>query len=89
MDVGFYAINSEKMVSLFLPLDIAVLKSTYPSNFGPWMFLKTIGNRIGTFLGVDNSYQRTNPHIIARILVEVDLKDGLVEDIEVEIRKAH
>jgi hypothetical protein len=44
-----------------------------------------IGNNLGTFLQLDESYQRMKSRTIAHILVERDLKEGLVEDIEIVV----
>jgi hypothetical protein len=43
------------------------------------------GNNIGTFLEVDEQFKIDTSHLVAYILVELALKDGLVEDIEIEV----
>jgi hypothetical protein len=46
--------------------------------------LKSIRNSIGIFIQVDSSFQSYDSFMVAYLLVEIDLKEGSVEDIRIE-----
>jgi hypothetical protein len=56
-----------------------------PLEFWSLDILKAIGNNIGSFIKVDGSYLNMNSWAIDCTLVEVDLKEDLVEDIVIEV----
>jgi hypothetical protein len=52
--------------------------------FWSWYVFMAIGNYIGSFVQEDFSFYTLSICIIARILVEVDLRDGLAKDIMIK-----
>ena len=46
---------------------------------------RAIGNKLGTFLEDDKHVKVDTSHSVAHILIEIDLKENLVEVMEIEI----
>jgi hypothetical protein len=45
----------------------------------------TIGNKLGEFIEVDLSFEDTGLMSVARILVKLDLRPGLLKDLTIEM----
>lgn len=41
------------------------------------------GNRVGTFLESNDSFMHSNSYLIACILIEIDMMDGLAKEISI------
>lgn len=55
-----------------------------PQEYWPPKILKDIGNSLGEFLEVDVSFESSREMTMARILVSMDVKEGLAKDMEIE-----
>ena len=58
-----------------------VIMPSLPMTFWEEECLEAIGNRIGKFVALEPNWETKVDHRCTRILVELDLKDGLYEEI--------
>jgi hypothetical protein len=56
-----------------------------PLEFWTKKIFKMIGNTLGTFLDADMYFLALDEYVVAHILVQINLWDGLVEDLELVI----
>jgi hypothetical protein len=69
---------------MFSPQPIWVKLSNFPLEL--WLkVLKAIGDNIGSFTEMDDHFKRNSTRVMARILLELDLREGFQEDIKIEV----
>ena len=65
-------------------LPIWVKLPNFPFEYWSVEFFKMIGNSIGTFLEADLSFLKTGICFLGKVLVLIDMRNGLAEDIVIK-----
>ena len=60
-----------------------------PHHYWEEKYFKSIGNKIGEFLEADNSYLDTRQRKMARILVNINVREGLGEEVDLVLGPFH